>query len=185
MRPARDRRRRFPDGHQERWLRSELSRYLEQVPARSIVAVAGNHDWLCAQKPLLMMSLPWTYLCNEAAVVQNKKVWGSPFTTNFGSFVVTAQDLAKIFRLIPQDVEILITHSPAYGRGDLVYGEHIGSRSLRARVDELAQLRLHAFGHVHESARETGELRSGGWWINASMADAAERPINPLIAISI
>lgn len=175
----------FPDRHQEPFC-NELGRYLERVPARSIVAVPGNHDCLAAQDPLLMKSLPWTYLCNEAAVVQNRKVWGSGHTSSFGSFVVSEAELAKeIWPLIPQDVEILVTHSAPYGRGDRVYNEHIGSRSLRARVDELTQLRLHAFGHVHESARETGELPSGGRWINASMADAAERPVNPMIAIRI
>lgn len=174
----------FPDLRQEEWVRHDLSRYLDSVPARSIVAVAGNHDWLAFEKPLLMKSLPWTYLCNETAVVQGLNVWGSPFSSTFGSFTVQEYELARMWRPIPDSTDVLVTHCPAFGRGDLMYDEHVGSPSLRVRVDQLERLRLHVFGHVHEG-RGSGALPNGGWWVNATYVDVAEQPGYPLVALRI
>lgn len=174
----------FSDLRQESWCRETLAPYLERVPARSIVAVAGNHDYV-AEKPLLMHSLNWTMLYNETAVVQGLKVFGSPNSSTFGSFCMPEEALARIWDTVDEDVDLLITHVPPFGLGDEIYGEHVGSPSLRARLDELTQLRLHAFGHVHE-ARGSGPLPNGtGWWVNASFVGADEMPGNPLVALRI
>lgn len=174
----------FPDLRQLAWV-SELSRYLEQVPARSIVAVAGNHDWIAQERPIQMKSLPWTYLCNETAFVQGLNIWGSPFSSSFGEFSVHEHELARLFRTIPDSTDVVVTHCPAYGRGDLMYDEHVGSRSLRTRVDELDKLRLHACGHIHEG-RGSGPLSNGiGWWINGAYCGPGEQPGNPLVALRI
>ena len=64
--------------------------------------------------------------------------------------------LAQKWALIPEGLDILITHGPPAGIGD---GSSLGKvragcAALRARVD-LARPRLHLFGHIHEA---------GGFW---------------------
>ena len=44
-------------------------------------------------------------------------------------------DLAAVWALIPPDVDVLVTHGPPFGHGDLaVHGVHVGSDTLAARL---------------------------------------------------
>lgn len=90
--------------------------------------------------------------------LRSLKVWGSPWTKTFPGMnqackaftVDTDEELAEKFSLIPQDVDILITHSPPYGILDTnVEGKKCGSKSLYEKLKEIKPL-LHIFGHIHE-----------------------------------
>jgi len=78
---------------------------------------------------------------------------------------------------IPQDTNVLITHTPPLdildrNRG----GKSCGCPHLRARVDKLKP-RLHCFGHVHASAG-TLELNQTRY-VNASMVNSQYKLIHP------
>jgi Icc-related predicted phosphoesterase len=59
---------------------------------------------------------------------------------------------------IPDDVDVLITHGPAFGIADEVKEgktgkvENVGSKSLLKKIETLKTLNLeyHLFGHIHE-----------------------------------
>jgi Icc-related predicted phosphoesterase len=87
------------------------------------------------------------------------KIWGSPWTKTFDGMnphckaftCDTEEQLAEKWALIPDDVDILITHSPAaciLDRNDR--GEYCGSPSLLIRATSLPNLKLFVFGHIHE-----------------------------------
>lgn len=62
--------------------------------------------------------------------------------------------------LIPNDTDILITHCPPYsGLDRTIDGQHMGSRELLRRLEQLSNLKLHVFGHIHESF---GNIEFGG-----------------------
>jgi hypothetical protein len=100
------------------------------------------------------------------------KVWGSPWTLAFPGMnpackaftVDTEKELAEKWKLIPDDVDILITHGPAYGILDEVkdYANgkiyNTGSKSLKHAVSGLSKLKLHVFGHIHEQGGEVSGL---------------------------
>ena len=51
---------------------------------------------------------------------------------------------------IPKDTDILVTHGPPYGILDLnMYKEHTGCPHLLKKVMEVRP-QLHVFGHIHE-----------------------------------
>ena len=53
---------------------------------------------------------------------------------------------------IPEDVEILMTHTPALGILDETRrGIEAGCQELRERLEILHNCRLHVFGHIHEA----------------------------------
>jgi Icc-related predicted phosphoesterase len=57
---------------------------------------------------------------------------------------------------IPNDIDILVTHGPPLSILDLTLNkeyDQAGCRSLRTKVFDLANksLRLHCFGHIHNS----------------------------------
>lgn len=143
----------------------EFIDWLTVQPAKQIVGIAGNHDFIAESDHgrAIVRALPWLYLEDEGAeVVDGVKVWGSPWSTMFGSwaFMLPDDQLAERWALIPDDTEILVVHGPAKGILDKVYdGRHEGSVSLRERLRQLPHLRLLATGHIHEAYGTTAFTR--------------------------
>jgi Icc-related predicted phosphoesterase len=157
---------------QRAWLDQDFRGWLARVDAAAIVGVAGNCDLAAADDPELMRSLPWTYLENEAAQVDGLRVYGSPLSLPFGSWPFMAPDdeLERVWSEIPTETELLVVHGPAYGLGDVAYsGAHVGSRSLRKRLESLPALRAFVCGHIHEAH---GRGRVGNVeWVNAALIE--------------
>ena len=87
--------------------------------------------------------------------------------------------LRSRWELIPNDVEILITHTPPYGVLDRnTAGRNCGCRELHNRLLDLHP-RVHCFGHIHASAGTTS--LNGTTYVNASMVnrryEIAHQPI--------
>ena len=87
--------------------------------------------------------------------VDEIKFYGSPwqpkhFTMAFNLSRGVA--LAEKWRMIPPDVDVLITHTPPYQTLDQTCsGLHCGCEELSRCFDEnLISPRLHVFGHIHE-----------------------------------
>ena len=158
------------------------------------ILVAGNHDtFACSiDFPSMLAQFPSiTYLHNSAVTINGLKIWGSPYSNTFGRWAFMADDneLADIWEQIPKDTNIVVTHGPAYGIGDLVDNDyepgrdkHVGSQSLRLKLQKLKKLKLHVTGHIHES-RGT---YIGKWTtINASICDTSYVPFNQPISVNI
>jgi len=102
------------------------------------------------------------------------KVYGSPAAPRFmpGSFQYEDSKGAEaIYKRVPRDTEILLTHTPPYGVLDWTRrGEHVGCKTLAATLGELERCKLHVFGHIHEARGaflHQGEDRVS---VNAAMA---------------
>jgi Icc-related predicted phosphoesterase len=168
-------------GFQRRWLAGPFAEWLRSADAGEIVGIAGNHDFVAEEDPELMRSLPWTYLCDETTRVDDLRIHGSPWTVTFmeWAFMKDEDELVATWGSIPRDVDVLITHGPPHGYGDVaVHGLHVGSETLVARLPELEHLRLHAFGHIHEGAGSRDTLGSATL-ANVSYVDFDYRPTQP------
>ena len=142
---------------------------------QEIVVVGGNHDKCFDQVlPECMDILKNArYLQDEAAEILGRKFYGSPWQPWFGGHVWSfnfpphkyedggnpAQARAHARRCwarIPDDTEVLITHSPPHGTRDMVdRGEMVGCPELAAKVQTLPNLKLHVFGHIHHGRGQT------------------------------
>lgn len=130
-----------------------------EVPHKLLVA--GNHDFFTcsANFDSILSEFPSiTYLRNSSATINGLKIWGSPYSNTFGRWAYMAEDieLADIWDQIPKDTNIVITHGPAYGIGDLVDNDyepgrdkHVGSKTLTTKLKSLKKLKLHVTGHIH------------------------------------
>ena len=62
----------------------------------------------------------------------------------------------QLYTVIPEDTDVLVTHTPPYGildrDGSILYG----SRELLCRV-RVIHPRLHLFGHIHKSHGTTSD----------------------------
>jgi Icc-related predicted phosphoesterase len=82
---------------------------------------------------------------------------------------------AAIYSRVPDDTEILLTHTPPYGTRDVSKrGSNVGCRYLAEKVASLKYCRLHVFGHIHEAHGFTiteAKGREGGLVsVNAALA---------------
>lgn len=149
------------------------------------VLIAGNHDNLLSAHSVALKNSVLQYLCDSGTefhyypalqkgmpdgttyVRKKFKIWGSPWTLWFEGInplctaftVKTEAELAEKWALIPDDIDILVTHSPPFGILDEVHRysskrrcaehAHVGSISLEHELKRIKP-KLHVFGHIHE-----------------------------------
>lgn len=160
------------------------------------IVIAGNHDQFIPEYELSMgfrFIQFGTYLCDSGCGIPDLKIWGSPWTKTFPginpastAFTLDHEaDLKKKWDLIPDDTDILITHSPPWGIRDCVIDfvngrvENVGSTTLLERVKEIKPM-LHVFGHIHEGY---GEFKTETHFVNASHVNERYKPVNKPIRV--
>lgn len=144
---------------QAAWLDTAFRRWLEEVPARQVAAVAGNHDFLFERAAgLVPAGLRWQYLQDSGFTWEGLRVWGSPWQPPFGGWAFNGREEVRraAWEKVPTGTDILLLHGPPYGHGDLAPPRFFGGEPERAgcyhllqRIDELPRLRLAAYGHIH------------------------------------
>lgn len=129
--------------------------WLRALPHRHKVIIAGNHDFALQRDAANARALfhGLTFLEDELATVDGLRVWGSPWQPWFHDWAFNLRRGAAIdekWKLIPAGVDVLVTHGPPHGYGDVVWsGERVGCEDLTRHLDRVKP-RLHFFGHIHE-----------------------------------
>ncbi|MBY0231705.1 MAG: hypothetical protein K2W96_20660 [Gemmataceae bacterium] len=172
------------EAFQGEWLDTEFRCWLSRVPARKIVGVAGNHDFVFQRQPRLVpRDLPWTYLEDSGCEWEGLRFWGTPWQPWFfdWAFNLHEPDLVPVWARIPEGTDILVLHGPPHGYGDAVPRaggvELTGSPSLTERIRQIAP-RLAIFGHIHEGR---GEWRLGPTTLaNVTLVDVKYQPVFPV-----
>jgi Icc-related predicted phosphoesterase len=166
---------------QERWLRFEFRQWLQRSPARKIVFIAGNHDFVFEQYPAFLPGdYPATYLQDSGVEWEGLQIWGTPWQPWFfdWAFNLSERELARKWELIPASTDILVVHGPPrdYGDGVPEAGSirRCGSPSLLERIRRI-QPKLVVFGHIHEGR---GEWCLGNTVLaNVTIVDACYRHV--------
>jgi hypothetical protein len=84
------------------------------------------------------------------------KVWGSPWQPEFYNWAFNlprnGTELEGKWGLIPNDTDILITHGPAWGYVDKIFGQTIplGCELLTTKIKEIKP-KIHVCGHIHSA----------------------------------
>ncbi len=145
----------------------EVARWLRAQPHRHKVVVAGNHDFLFQTEPAKARELfaGLTYLEDSDCTIDGVRFWGSPWTPVFFDWAFMlprGEALAAKWALIPDGLDVLITHGPPHGvlddarkyrDGDGTPGKPprpVGCEALRDRV-AIVKPRVHLFGHIHNN----------------------------------
>ncbi len=171
--------------------------WFSSLPHKHKVFVAGNHDWLFETNNrfarLLTANHNIKYLEDSFTDIEGLKIYGSPFQPRFFDWAFNLNrgaELAEKWKLIPDDIDILITHGPPNGILDEVprkyWIENTGCEELRKRVEEIAvqrKLKLHVFGHIHCGYGQTEKF--GVKFVNASNCDESYEPTQPPIVIDL
>lgn len=145
------------------------------------------------------------YLNNESVTVMGYKFFGSPESAFFfdWAFNLGRGEPAKaLYRTIPDDTDILLTHGPPVGHGDETSrGMLTGDVNLLKEIEGRVRPLISAFGHIHEGYGVTAsgplsgaegvtseEARVGPGrvtYINASTCTLGYVPSQPPIVVDL
>jgi Icc-related predicted phosphoesterase len=118
---------------------------------------------------------------------ENTVVYGSPWTPNFFSWAFNlerGEALQQVWSEIPSETDILITHGPPQGRGDMtLHSGHFGCHNLLEEIQQRVRPRLHVYGHIHEGYGTSFDGHT--LYVNASNLDIAYEAINPCLVIDL
>ena len=130
------------------------------------VFIAGNHDWGFQNHPeqtkeIIEFYKNITYLEDQLDMIGQTtedmvKIWGSPWQPEFYNWAFNlprnGESLKAKWDLIPTDIDILITHGPAWGYVDKVIGQtqNLGCELLADRI-KVVKPKIHVCGHIHSA----------------------------------
>lgn len=171
-------------------------KWLTSLPHKHKVLIAGNHDWVFQLQPERAKNLmpgSVTYLQDSSANIAGLKIYGSPWQPRFFDWAFNLNrgaEMAEKWEVIPDDIDILITHGPPHRILDAVPRlsgiDHAGCEELRIRVEDIAahgKLKLHVFGHIHCGYGVHDEF--GVKFVNASTCDERYNPTQPPIVVDL
>jgi Icc-related predicted phosphoesterase len=149
---------------QSRWLDTVFRDWLSPISV-PVVSIWGNHDFV-GEHPDLIPDLPWTLLEDSTTCANGVYIYGTPWVPGlpYWAFFGRQEALEARAELIPVGCDVLMTHGPPYGYGDLIpggtpkqvekYGNidgmHVGDRSLVPAI-ERARPAITICGHIHEA----------------------------------
>ena len=137
------------------------AQWLNAMPHRHKLVVAGNHDWCFVHETAAAKSILGDhihYLQDSEVTIEGLRFWGSPWQPEFNDWAFNlprGAALSEKWALIPKDIDILVTHGPPLSVGDRSGDDaRLGCRDLLHTVKRVQPL-LHVFGHIHQD---------GGFW---------------------
>jgi Icc-related predicted phosphoesterase len=176
----------------------------------SKIFVAGNHDFAFEnyRYPHHRGDYDWFYnLMNEENLSQSDvvylednsftiessefsrpiKFWGSPWQPEFYNWAFNlprlGDELQKYWSMIPEDTDVLITHSPPnYIRDFTPSNLAVGCELLAFHVERVKPL-LHVFGHIHHSYGAVQKEHT--MFVNAAICTERYVPSNKPIIIDL
>ena len=173
------------------WNLKWLKKYRDTI--ENIILIAGNHDYcflyyhdeckkMCEDAGII-------YLKDSSVTIDGFKFYGAPWQPEFNNWAFglpRGEKLVDKWKLIPDDTDILITHGPPYGKGDVSgRGIAIGCEDLMRRVKEV-EPRFHIFGHNHHGygiSMPTPDFKTV--FINASSCTEIYAPTNNPLSFSL
>jgi Icc-related predicted phosphoesterase len=175
----------------------EVGNWFRELSTRFqfIVYCAGNHYWMFQRNRSMALELmnldpeKVIYLEDSATTVMGLKVYGSPVQPTFFDWAFNVDRgpaIKRYWDLIPEDLDVLITHGPPMGIGDQsvpwIGSKHLGCEELMAAV-ERTKPKIHAFGHIHGGRGQTKYENT--LFLNAAICNEAYSPVNPPIVIEV
>ena len=134
------------------WFATTFNNWVDNLPVKNVIMIAGNHDFALersiftgASEITSVLTSKCCYLKDEIIEYEGKLIYGTPWCHIFRrwAFMTSDNSLEIIFKKIPENLDLLITHDAPYGCTDICLQdfswnthEHIGSKPLREAILE-------------------------------------------------
>ncbi len=145
--------------------------WFARLPHAHKIFTGGNMDYDLERRPdhyRRLLPANTHYLENEGLEIAGFHFWASPMIPRFvGAFNrERGPELRAYWERIPDDTDVLITHTPPRGFLDRTsLGQSVGCDDLREKVLQVRPA-YHLFGHVHEAYGKTEQ--DGVTFVNGS-----------------
>lgn len=183
------------DTEKEYW---DFWRWLCYQPYKKFIVISGNHDGYIEKHPEATKELGEAicYLCDSGTEFGGLKIWGTPWSLTFDginpkctAFTGYEALLKSKYDLIPDDIDILISHGPPQGILDDIEKyhaqvEYTGSWELLYAMDRVKPKML-VTGHIHENGLQTLLYKHQGpnmMCVNTAYVDERYMPRNAFMA---
>jgi len=185
-----------------------FANWIEGQSHTTKIVVAGNHDLTFDQESYDILSQrfrhPQKYDCeaikgylqkrciyleDEEVNVNGFRIYGSPWQPEFCGWAFNlprGQQIASKWKEIPSNIDILITHGPPLGHGDLCTNEaRAGCLDLLWQIQTRVKPKYHLFGHIHEGYGMTTDRQT--IFVNASACNSHynKNKLNPPIVFDL
>lgn len=179
-----------------------FAKWFAKLPHKHKIFVAGNHDFGFQTNRERAVNLLFgidseyyaepayngiVYLEDSATEIDGIKIYGSPWQPWFYDWAFNLQRGAEIkekWDMIPAGIDILVTHGPPAGYGDVCPdGRAVGCVDLMNAIERVKP-KYHICGHIHHSYG-TYETKVGTKIVNASICDEAYAPTNAPIVFEL
>lgn len=180
-------------GNDKEYQYFEIFEWIDRQPFKEKILIAGNHD-----TRMEMENYPgprsgeFHYLNNLGIELFGLKIWGIPHSLLFDginplcvAYCGSEFDLKGICEDIPDDIDILISHGPAWGVLDKTdRGENVGSYALLTALERIKP-KLLVTAHIHESYGTLSYKHQGPntLCVNASYVNERYNPVNKPITV--
>lgn len=139
--------------------------WFNSQPHKHKIVIPGNHEvGNCPLKngpdfdrinKLIESYTDIHYLVDSGVEIDGMKFYGSPWCGGekevmwrWGWYIEEDEIRGSMFNQIPDDTDVLITHSPPYGILDKFMGRNLGCLELE-RIVKKKKPQVHVFGHIH------------------------------------
>ncbi len=155
------------------------------------IFIAGNHDFYFENKTKRSIKeiIPENviYLNDSSINIEGLNIWGSPIQPEFFNWAFNRQRGEEIllhWNLIPNNIDILITHGPPLGILDRTIrdGISVGCEDL-LNIIKAKKPKYHIFGHIHEAYGIV--VKPETTFINASVLNERYLLVNKPITINL
>jgi Icc-related predicted phosphoesterase len=166
---------------------NEFLDWFSDTPFTHKIFIAGNHDFWFEKNHDIAQEYKdkgVKYLFDSMVEIDGVKIYGSPWQPEFYDWAFNlprGEKRAEKWAKIPEALDILVTHSPAFGMVDAtIQGISVGCHDLFQRVVKVKP-KIHACGHIHWSYGQ--KTFDGIEFINASILNEGYFYENKPIAI--
>ena len=175
----------------EKRMVAEFHEWLHKQPAKHIISVQGNHElWVeknfAEAQQAAYIVCPRAVFIDEGLVnVEGVSIYCSaitPFYCNWAWNRHPGADIQSHWDKIPDNVDVVVTHGPAYGILDAVRDRHTGCPQLLKRLLEVKP-KLHVCGHIHEGYGDS--VMHGIQFINASICNRKYEAVNQPVIFNV
>jgi len=144
---------------------------------RHKIFVAGNHDDCLYGEQIEGLPDNCYYLCHSGVEIEDVKFWGVPL---FVGDTLKDGHTKQIMAQIPENTDVLISHSPPFGILDFDDNINYGCPDL-LNVTERINPRYHLFGHIHAShgIKKIGQTT----FVNSSIMNGMYEFVNKLVLL--
>ncbi len=160
---------------QWRWYNEIYLPWVESLPSRYVITVAGNHDKFVKNHKITSTD-KHIYLENSGVELMGYSFYGTPNTSKLNSDLSHkpfSEELKGVFMQIPDKLDFLICHNAPYGANSVgaLYGDDgkdIGSKELSEAIQD-NDIGYIFCGHIHNGNH------SLSWWRGKRIANVALR----------